>query len=297
MSGGFRRDVAEAQAVASSLTKTVSYRVQQSITMKFALKHLALAASLVSVGLASAQATTIATSGSVTDSGYTFSALSGTGTLSFSSTLIGALNAGGIQVSQVNPAIVTTTTTTSGKYKTVSAAAPVTSLTGAVSGSTFGVTQVATAGGALQTAVDDGFTTTGGSLSITNLMVDLSSKKVFATLIGANGVGTVNNLYLWDIGSLTGATSQGLVDGTNTFSNTLSGLKINSNAFNLFSQALGLTAAGNNALSTVTDFGTITSTISFNAKAATAAVPEPSTYALMGLGLAAVGMVARRRAK
>lgn len=267
--------------------------------MKFALKHLALAASLVSVGLASAQATTIATSGSVTDSGYTFSALSGTGTLSFSSTLIGALNAGGVQVSQVNPAIVTTTTTTptSSKYKTVTAAAPVTSLTGAVSGSTFGVTQVATAGGALQTAVDDGFTTTGGSLSITNLMVDLSSKKVFATLVGANGVGTVNNLYLWDIGSLSGATSQSLVDGTNTFSNTLSGLKINSNAFNLFSQALGLTAAGNNALATVTDFGTITSTISFNAKAATAAVPEPSTYALMGLGLAAVGMVARRRAK
>lgn len=39
------------------------------------------------------------------------------------------------------------------------------------------------------------------------------------------------------------------------------------------------------------DFGTITSTINVSA------VPEPSVYALMGVGLVAVGLVSRRRTK
>ena len=274
------------------------YRVE--IQMKFAFKSIVAAAAFVAAGAASASSLTLTSGSSVTDQGWTVSNLTGSGTLSFSSTLIGALNAGGVQVSQVSPAVVTTTTTTptSSKYKTVSAAAPVTSLTGTFDGSTVAVTQVGTAGGALQTAVDDGFTTTGGTLSITNLTVDLTAKRVYATLIGANGVGTVNNLYLWDIATITGATSFAAVEGNITSTNTLSGLKINANAFSLFSQALGLTAAGNNALATVTDFGSISSSITVTAaKVPTTTVPEPSTYALMGLGLAAVGLVARRRAK
>jgi len=183
--------------------------------MKFAFKSIVAAAAFVAAGAASASSLTLTSGSSVTDQGWTVSNLTGSGTLSFSSTLIGALNAGGVQVSQVSPAVVTTTTTTptSSKYKTVSAAAPVTSLTGTFDGSTVAVTQVGTAGGALQTAVDDGFTTTGGTLSITNLTVDLTAKRVYATLIGANGVGTVNNLYLWDIATITGATSFAAVEG------------------------------------------------------------------------------------
>ena len=45
---------------------------------------------------------------------------------------------------------------------------------------------------------------------------------------------------------------------------------------------MGLTANGITSLKTVTDFGTIVSTISMKV---TPTVPEPSTYALMGLGL------------
>lgn len=267
--------------------------------MKFAIKPSSFAAACLMMASFAAQAasTTVQSGNSVSAGGYTFSDLNGTGTLSFSSTLIGALNAGGVDIQQVDPAVATITRNSRGKYTAVNIAAPVTSLTGDLSGSSFAATAVGTAGGALQTTVDDGFTTTGGSLSITNLTVDLTAKKVYATMIGGNGVGTINNLYLWDIASITGPTTATVSEGINTFSNTLSGLTINQPAFDLFAKSLGLTDAGKSALATVTDFGKITSTISVTAKANTPTVPEPGTYALMGLGLAAVGMVARRRAK
>jgi hypothetical protein len=46
----------------------------------------------------------------------------------------------------------------------------------------------------------------------------------------------------------------------------------------------------------ITNYGSIASTITAKA-GTTPAVPEPSTYALMGLGLAGIAAVARRRAK
>lgn len=212
----------------------------------------------------------------------------GAGALKFSSNLIGALNAGGISVHEVSPATLAAELRTNGQYKSVSVSAPIVSLTGDFDGTNLAVKTVTTTGGALQTAPIDpeGFATTGGSLEIKNLKVDLSQKRIYATLVGANGVGQIDNLYLWDIATITGSTT--LSPNYGSASNSLKGLSINKPAFDLFAQSLGLTEAGMSALQTVTDYGQIDSVIS--------AVPESSTYAMMGLGLVGLCMVRRRQA-
>lgn len=261
--------------------------------MKFALKSIIAATAFVAMGAASAEAISLPVGGSVTSGITTFSKLTGSGTLTFSANLVGALNTGGISVAEVAPATAAITTRSNGQYKTVAASAPVTSLDGEFDGTSLQVTKVGTAGGALQTAESDpeGFATTGGSLSITNLQVDLAQKRVYATLTGGNGVGTVDNLYLWDIAAVNGATSFAATPGVTTSVNSLTGLSIRPEAFQLFSQSLGLTDAGIAALNTVTDFGKIDSSISVTVTA----VPEASAvvYALMGVGL--VGLTAARR--
>lgn len=213
---------------------------------------------------------------------------SGSATLSLSSNLIDAMNVGQIVFSEFGGATANIVRDSAGDYVALSVAAPMTALTlDTISRDVLGV---GTVGGATLTANAIKGVSTGGFLTIADLRFDLPSMTVFANLTGGNGVGTINDFALWTASSLTGETTVG---GPGTYVNEVTGLSISTQGFNIFSQALGLQTLGKAALGSVEDFGSITSTI--NAVPVTPAIPEPSTYALMGLGLVGLGLVARRR--
>lgn len=250
--------------------------------MNFGFKHIAAATMLLAAGFAQAASVDVP-AGTGIYNGLTFT---GSGSLSFSADLLGALDTGKVGVAQYGAAVATVSKDTDGFYTEISAAAPITGLT--IDNVSNAVLRAATSGGATQTAPVLKSVSSGGSLTVTDLNVDLASKKVYATLIGGNGVGTLTNFYLWDIGNITGATT---VTGAGVYTTKLTGLSITTDGFNKLSQSLGLLNLGKNALKGVGDFGTITSTITATA------VPEPSSYALVGTGMAVAIAALRRRQK
>ncbi|TDP86002.1 putative secreted protein with PEP-CTERM sorting signal [Aquabacterium commune] len=269
--------------------------------------------------------TTTGATTSVDSNGYTFSQLSGTGSLGFSSSLITALNLAQVKVAPVAPATVapTTSTTSTGivRYTSVSAAAPVTSLTSNFDGATLNVTNVGTAGGALQTTLKNSATNGPGELSISNLQVDLTNKIIYADILGNSTASAAGFTYgsvnlsryaLWSFDSISGPTSFGVNSGTTTIGgqNTITGLFLVNSADidNIFVKTLGLNNTGRSGITSVNTrvsatgvvntagFGSILSNITASV-APVSQVPEPSTYVLMGLGLVGLGLARRRAAR
>ena len=272
--------------------------------MNFVIKSLVAAAVIASAGVASADVTTAA-GGTFTLNGSQYRLVGGSGTLSFSESLISALNIGNVAVVGVEPATVTETRGPDpifgGDVRIgSSAAAPITTVKTSDAGA---VLTVSTAGGAKMVASPSVNISLGGELSVTNLAVDLSNKRIYASITGNfSGVGTAggiapvsnttittkDNFYLWDFANISGPTT---VTGAGAYNNTITGLKITTAGYQHFVSALRLYSTGAATLTTVTDYGSIASTINVQA------IPEPSTYALMGLGLVGIAVAARRRAK
>lgn len=249
--------------------------------------------------------------------------------------LIGALNVGKVTVTGVGGATVQEGTLPDefgDEIRTSSAATAqvVAVTTDDVTGQVLSVTST---GGAEQFGSRISGTLTGGTASVTNLRFDLANSLVYADLVGTKAaVGTnpaVNynlpNQALWTIGNVSGPTTispaslalvgqaqidafvaagytyDGLVNGFNIYSatNVISGLEVTPEGFDFFRNSLGLLSTGVNALAAVNNdaqgWGTVDSKLTF----AVAAVPEPSTYAMLGVGLLVVGgaLRARRRAQ
>jgi len=268
---------------------------------------------------------------------WTLSGLSGNGTLNFSDQLISALNTAKVGLTQVNPASLVAPKDANGNYlkaadtngdgvkdAQVYAAAPVQALGGNFDGNVLSVSTVVTAGGAQQITAKNGATTAAGNLTISNLRVEIGDRAGFAGTIYADLSSTTTGFVnrtgyaLWTFDELRGPTTFSVPNPAAqtafNVNNSLHGLFFvnQTEGLDLFAQALALnTTIGKPALKGVDNrtsttnldpltgkvagFGWITSTISVTATPA--AIPEPSTYVLMGLGLVGLSLVARRKAK
>ena len=260
--------------------------------MSLRFKQGVAASMFVAAGLAHASVVTIPAGEPYYGWPYDGAEIGGAEAWSLSADLLGALDTAKTSIVPYGAAATTVFKDSDGFYTQASTAMPITSVT--IDSQTNGPVSVATTGGITLTTPALKKVSSGGSLTVTDLNFDLANKKVYATLIGGNGVGTLNNYHLGDFATIVGpAWTTGYDSRCGVYNDcaymtpglTLYGLSLTADGFNQVSQALGLLNLGRSALNGVTDFGTITRGV----------VPEPSTPALMGLGLAGLLISKRRR--
>ena len=245
-------------------------------------KTLIATALLAALG-AQAATVTVASGGS-----YKGLQLTGADTISFSTDLLGALDTGKVVLSPVNGTIGVIQKDVDGFYTQADITAQLKSFD--INDSTNRIVNAYSVGGSNQAQPALKSVSSGGFVTIGDLWIDRTAKVVHGTLTGGNGVGTISDLIVWNIASIQGDSA---ITAAGSYTTTFSGLTVTTTAFDAIAKSLGLLTLGKSALSGVTDFGTITSHLTVTA--VTPPIPEPATYAMMGLGLIGVAVAARRR--
>jgi hypothetical protein len=251
-----------------------------------------------------------------------------TGTLVYSKNLAGALTLGGVtmgafggatgtnygltayQTASADGLSATSGTTT---YKTWSTSSVVTSMV--IDYVTGKIGDVKSVGGASQTmAQSDTVSADGGNAQVGNLDVQFAadgSATIYGSITGTSLAGVSPATAVNYNGALFTVKAADVI-GTKTFSGangisytTLNNLSITTAGFDALATVFGLDSAGlgyTSLQSAAANFGSLTSVIKGpvlqdGIYGPPSILPEPSTYALMGLGLVGLGLVARRRAK
>ncbi|TAL14191.1 MAG: PEP-CTERM sorting domain-containing protein [Aquabacterium sp.] len=133
----------------------------------------------------------------------------------------------------------------------------------------------------------DDVTEVGGTgwITLSGLTIDPLARLVYADVSGANGL-QPQRVDLFRYATASGDTS---FSGAGDYTITALALTPTENGIRALETGLGLNSLGDYALRRATNFG------SMKASFTVVAVPEPSTWALLGLGLACAAGVARRR--